>query len=168
MADAGATKDELAEFLGHTALDTCLVYFEQAPTQVARLNQALARSPIYTAIVEVARTKTIDKDELLRLTGDQQVAGCPHGIPISGIGACTLGVSVCAKNPVLSCYVCRKFIPVADRLVHQHVLDELRPVVEHFCSASKEEGTQPAYSQLARTLAAVESVMGALREPERP
>jgi hypothetical protein len=158
MADAGATKEELAEFLGHTSLETGLIYFDQSPTQAARLNKALALSPIYTAIVEVARTGTIDKAALLGLPADRQVMGCPHGIPIAGIGACELGQSLCAKNPVLSCYGCRKFMPVADAATHRRVLESLRPVVRFFFDASREEAQMPAYGQLTRTLAAVEEV----------
>ncbi len=159
MADAGATKEELAEFLGHTSLETGLIYFDQSPTQAARLNKALALSPIYSAIVEVARTGTIDKAALLGLPADRQVMGCPHGIPIAGIGACELGQSLCAKNPVLSCYGCRNFLPVADAATHRCVLESLRPVVRFFFDASREEAQMPAYGQLTRTLAAVEEVI---------
>ncbi len=159
MADAGAKKEELAEFLGHSSLETGLIYFDQSPTQAARLNKALALSPIYSAIVEVARTGTIDKAALLGLPADRQVMGCPHGIPIAGIGACELGQSLCAKNPVLSCYGCRKFLPVADAGTHRHVLESLRPVVRFFFDASREEAQLPAYGQLTRTLAAVEEVI---------
>ena len=66
LVDAGATREELAEFMGHTSLDTGLVYFEASPTQASLINKALAVSPIYSAIVEVARTRTIDKAALLR------------------------------------------------------------------------------------------------------
>ena len=154
MADAGASKEELAEMLGHSSLLTGLIYYDQSPTQAARLNTALALSPVYSAIVEVARTKTIDKAALLKLPGDQQVAGCPHAIPIAGIGACTAGQSLCAKNPVLSCYGCRKFLPVSDAAIHQQVLDGLRPIVRRFFESSRGESgaAAPAYGQLARTL----------------
>ncbi len=168
MADAGATKEELAEFLGHSSLETGLIYFDQSPTQAARLNKALALSPIYSAIVEVARTGSIDKAALLGLPADRQVMGCPHGIPIAGIGACELGQSLCAKNPVLSCYGCRKFLPVADAAVHRCVLESLRPVVRFFFDASREEAQMPAYGQLTRTLAAVEEVIKSVEaDPSR-
>lgn len=166
LADAGASQEELAEFLGHSALDTSLVYFDTSPTQAARLNQALALSRVYTAIVEVARTNTIDKASLLRRPHDEQVQGCPHGIPLAGIGACTLGQSLCKKNPVLACYACRKFLPVSDGGIHRHVLESLRPVVQAFFDASKGELQSPAYAQLSRTLAAVEQVATAVAGTE--
>jgi integrase len=162
LVDAGASREELAEFMGHTSLDTGLVYFEASPTQAVLINKAMAVSPIYSAIVEVARTRTIDKAALLGLPPDRQIGGSPHGIPIAGIGACELGQSLCAKNPVLSCYGCRKFLPVADVTAHREVLDGLRPVVRQFYDASRGELQSPAYAQLARTLAAVQQVMKAV------
>ncbi len=162
LVDAGASREELAEFMGHTSLDTGLVYFEASPTQAVLINKAMAVSPIYSAIVEVARTRTIDKTALLGIPPDRQIGGSPHGIPIAGIGACELGQSLCAKNPVLSCYGCRKFLPVADVAAHREVLDGLRPVVRQFYDASRGELQSPAYTQLARTLAAVQQVMKAV------
>jgi integrase len=159
MADAGATKDELAEFLGHASLETGLIYFDSSPTQASRLNKALALSPIYSGIVEVARTGVIDKNALLGLDADQQVAGCPHGFPIAGIGACHLGQSLCTKNPVLACYGCQKFLPVADADLHRDVLTSLRSVVRFYFDASRGEDQSAAYSQLTRTLSAVEQVI---------
>lgn len=158
LADAGASQEELAEFLGHSSLETSLIYFEASPTQASRLNRALALSPIYTAIVDVARTGMIDKAALLQRPPDQRVQGCPHGIPIEGIGACTRGQSLCAKNPVLSCYTCRKFLPVADGQVHRAVLGSLRAVVQLFFDASRGEAQSAAFGQLSRTLAAIEAI----------
>lgn len=162
LVDAGATREELAEFMGHTSLDTGLVYFEASPTQAARINKALAISPIYSVIVEVARTRTIDKAALMRAGADHQIGGSPHGIPIAGIGACELGQSLCVKNPVMSCYGCGKFLPINDVAMHRAVLDSLRPVVRQFYDASRGETQSPAYAQLARTLAAVQEVMKAI------
>lgn len=162
LVDAGATREELAEFMGHTSLDTGLVYFEASPTQAALVNKALAVSPIYSAIVEVARTRRIDKAALLKTEPDHQIGGSPHGIPIAGIGACELGQSLCVKNPVLSCYGCRRFLPVTDVMVHREVLEGLRPVVRQFYDLSRGETQSPAYAQLARTLAAVQEVIKAI------
>jgi integrase len=162
LVDAGATREELAEFMGHTSVDTGLVYFEGSPTQAALINKALAVSPIYSAIVEVARTRTIDKSALMKVGSDHQIGGSPHGIPIAGIGACEFGQSLCVKNPVLACYGCRKFLPVTDVASHRQVLDSLRPIVRQFYDVSRGETQSPAYAQLARTLAAVQEVMKAV------
>lgn len=162
LADAGATAEELAEFLGHSYSDTSLCYFEASPTQAEKLNKALAISPIYSAIAEVARTRTIDKAALLGMPSDKQVGGVPHGIPIAGIGACDLGQSLCSKNPVLSCYTCRKFLPLNDVAIHKEVLDKLRPVVRFFFDESLGDNQSPAFVQLKVTLETVQAIIKAL------
>ncbi|RCK26411.1 tyrosine-type recombinase/integrase [Thalassospira lucentensis] len=159
LVDSGANAEEVAEFLGHSHTKTSLCYFEASPTQAEKLNQALAVSPIYSAISEVAKTKTIDKQKLLRMPADQQVGGVPHGIPISGIGACGIGQSMCAKHPALSCYTCPKFLPVSERSVHSTVFDNLRQVVRFFFDASQGDNQSPAFVQLKTTLEAIKQII---------
>lgn len=162
LADAGATVEEVAEFLGHSQADTSLDYFEASPTQAEKLNKALAISPIYSAIVEVARTRTIDKAALLGMPSDKQIGAVPHGIPIAGIGACDLGQSMCSKNPVLSCYTCRKFLPLNDVDIHKEVLDKLRPIVRFFFDESLGDNQSPTFVQLKVTLETVQAIITAL------
>lgn len=159
LADAGASHISLSEFLGHASTLTANVYFDASPSQAERVNQALSLSPIYTAIADIARTKTISNVELRALPPSHQIGAVPHGIPISGIGSCTIGQSLCAKNPVLSCYTCRRFLPVADRRVHESVVDSLRPVVKMFADASHGNGPGGSQAQLTRTLRAAMQVI---------
>jgi integrase len=163
MVDSGASHEELSEFLGHSHLRTGNVYFSASATQAERLNKALVTSRIYSAIATIHRTKVIDKAHLESLPPDHQVGGAPHGIPIAGIGGCELGQSLCTKNPVLSCYGCRKFLPVKQSELHQDVCDSLRPIVQSFFHASRGEIESPAYTQLRRTIAAVEQVIADIR-----
>ncbi|MEO3430142.1 tyrosine-type recombinase/integrase [Pelagibius sp. CAU 1746] len=159
LADAGTSHIALSEFMGHSDAKTATVYFDTSPTQAQRINQALGLSPIYATVAEVVRTKTIDKAALLRLPPDKQIGGIPHGIPIAGIGGCTEGQSLCIKNPVLSCYTCRNFMPVNDKAIHREVTDGLRPVVLEFAKASRDNEESPAYTQLRRTIEAAEQVI---------
>lgn len=159
LADAGASHVSLSEFLGHASTLTANVYFDASPSQAERVNQALSLSPIYTTIADTAKTKTITSIELRALPPSQQIGAVPHGIPIAGIGGCTIGQSLCAKNPVLSCYTCRRFLPVADRRVHENVVDSLRPVVRMFANASHETGSGGSQAQLTRTLRAAMQVI---------
>jgi len=159
LVDSGANAEEVAEFLGHSHTKTSLCYFEASPTQAEKLNQALAVSPIYSAISEVAKTKTIDKQKLLRMPADQQVGAVPHGIPVSGIGACDVGQSMCAKHPALSCYTCPKFLPVSERSVHSTVLNNLRQVVRFFFDESQGDNQSPAFVQLKTTLEAIKQTI---------
>lgn len=163
LVDAGASQIELAEFLGHSAIDTGLVYYDTSPTQADRVNKALGLSPIYNAVAEVARTKRINVQALLGLPQDKQIGAVPHGIMIAGIGGCDVGQSICAKNPALSCYTCSKFMPLSDCSVHEGVRDELRPVVHQFVQAGRGDEGNPAFMQLRRTLDAMELLIFELK-----
>jgi len=159
QADAGASHLAIAEFLGHSAIATANVYFDASPTQAQRINNALGLSPIYAGVAQAHRTKTIAPQALRAMPEDKQVGGVPHGIPIAGIGACDIGQSGCIKNPVLSCYTCRKFLPVSNVAIHREVTEGLRPVVHQFAAASRGDESSPAYVQLRRTLEAAERVI---------
>lgn len=163
LADAGVAHIALSEFMVHADYRTSNVYFDTSPTQAQRVNQALAISPIYANVARIARTRTVDKEMLLRLPDDKQIGGVPHGIPIAGIGACEVGQSVCSKNPVLSCYTCRRFMPLRDTAVHEQVLDDLRPVVLEFAAASRNNEQSPAFVQLRGTLDGVRRVVESLK-----
>ncbi len=163
LADAGTSHIALSEFMGHATTLTANVYFDASPTQAQRINQALAISSIYSTVAEVARTRTIDKSALLRLSSDQQIGGIPHGVPIAGIGGCSSGQSLCSKNPVLSCYTCRKFLPLSDAAVHESVVESLRSVVSEFASASRFNEESPAYTQLRRMFQAALQVAKDIR-----
>jgi integrase len=84
LVDAGANHEELAEFMGHSDVRTGLVYYEASSTQAERVNKALGLSTIYRAVAKIAHDRFISSQELARLKDVQQIAGVPHGIPISG------------------------------------------------------------------------------------
>lgn len=163
LADAGTSHIILSEFMGHSTTLSANVYFDSSPTQAHRINQALGISKIYSSVVDVAKTRTIDKQALLQLPADKQIGGVPHGIPIAGIGGCSTGQSLCLKNPILSCYTCRKFMPLADPIIHESVVASLRPVVNEFVSASRFNDESPAYTQLSRMFQAALGVSDAIR-----
>ncbi|MBD8099143.1 tyrosine-type recombinase/integrase [Pseudomonas fluorescens] len=163
LVDSGVSHISLSEFMGHATTLTANVYFDASPTQTQRVNQALALSNIYSNVAEVAKTRTIDKTALLGLHPDQQIGGVPHGIPIAGIGGCSTGQSLCTKNPVLSCYTCRKFLPLSDPKIHESVVESLRPVVTAFATASRFNDESPAYTQLRRMFQAALKVAEEVR-----
>jgi integrase len=159
LADSGASVEEVAHFLGHSCLATSLIYFEHSAEQADQVNRALATSPVYASLAEVARTGTIDKKRLLGLPPDNQVGALPHGIPVAGIGGCDLGQSLCELNPALSCYTCRKFIPVSDANLHREVLDSFRQVARFFYDESRGDRQSPAFMNLRITLTAIQKVI---------
>ena len=162
LVDAGASQEEVAEFMGHADITTCLVYFTSSPNQAERVNKALGISPIYQQVAKIGHTKFISPEELSQLKGDQQIAGVPHGIPIAGIGGCTTGQPSCPYNPITSCYGCQKFMPVTNIALHQQVLDDMRSVVNLFAASARGDGNSPAFLQLQRTIASIQAVINEL------
>ena len=167
LVDAGASHEELAEFMGHSDVRTGLVYYEASSTQAERVNKALGLSTIYRAVAKIAHDRFISSEELTRLKDDQQIAGVPHGMPISGIGGCTSGQPACPYNPITSCYGCRKFMPVHDKAVHERVLGDFRSVVNLFQQSSRGDANSPAYLQLQRTINEVKVVIEELEGGDR-
>lgn len=99
LVDAGASQEELAEFMGHSDIDTGLVYFQSSANQAERVNAALGISEIYQQVSKIAHDRFIDETELAALKGEQQIGAVPHGIAISGIGGCAVGQPSCPSNP---------------------------------------------------------------------
>lgn len=162
LVDAGANQEELAEFLGHSDIDTGLIYFQTSANQAERINKALGISPIYQKVTKIAHDRFIDEKELSELKGEQQIGAVPHGMPISGIGACASGQPSCPSNPVTACYGCFKFMPLNDPEIHKQVLAEFRSVVTFFSEASRGDENSPAYVQLKRTISNVQSIIAEL------
>lgn len=165
LVDSGASHEELAAAMGHTSLKAGLVYYRATANQVELVNKALGISDTYLAVAKMAANKFISLDDLAALKGDQQVAGVPHGISIVGIGGCTTGQPSCPYNPVTACYGCPKFMPVTDLSLHEQVLSEFRGIVHMYKDVGRGEVHSPAYLQLQRTIAEVQSVVHELRGP---
>lgn len=159
LVDGGASREMVAEFLGHSDISASDVYFESSAQQAELINQALGLSDIYRHVERAARTKTIDPDVLRQAPADQQVGGSPHGVPIAGIGLCAVGQSLCRRNPVLSCYTCHRFMPVKDENLHLQVLENLRGVVLSFARPNSVDVVSPAMLQARATLEAVQRLV---------
>lgn len=167
LVDAGASHEELAEFLGHAQVTTGLVYYAASSSHAERINRALGASDVYRRVAKIAHDRFISSDELTQLKDEQQIAAVPHGIPIAGIGGCGSGQPTCPYNPITSCYGCRKFMRVNDRVTHERVLHDMREVVLFFDSSSRGDSKSPAYMQLQRTIGEIQSVIAELEEVEK-
>lgn len=163
LVDAGASHEELAEFLGHSDITTALVYYETSANQAERINKVLAISETYQRVARIAHDRFIGPEELAELKGVQQIGGAPHGVSIAGIGGCTSGQAACPYNPILSCYGCRKFMPIHDAQIHSKVLADFRAVARFFHDSSRGDAISPAYQQLERTIAEVQAVIVELK-----
>lgn len=164
LVDAGVSRESLTDFLGHTDVTTANVYFSSSSTQASLVNAAMGYSPAYQGVAAAARGDLITAAELLSRPIDQQIAGIPHGFPITGIGACKAGQSSCQRNPVLACYTCHKFLPVSEERVHRLLLEDMREVVRRFDQPERIARVSPAMMQLRLTLEAIEEVAEMARE----
>jgi integrase len=162
LVDSGASHEELAEFLCHSQLQTGLVYFTTAASHAELVNRAIGASDLYRHVVTIAHAGFISEEELSALKDEQQIGAVPHGIPIAGIGGCTSGQPACPSNPVLSCYGCRKFMPVRELPVHEEALTAMRSIVLFFVESSRSEEKSPTYLQLQQTIGQIQAVMQAL------
>lgn len=165
LADSGATAFEIAEFLTHSSLKVAEVYVDSSPMQAEIINKALAISSVYSTILEVWKTRVIRLDELLSLPPDHYISGTPHGLPISGIGGCQTGQSLCSRNPVTGCYTCSRFMPLGDISIHRRVLEDFRGIVNSFVHRAVGDKVSPAYLQLQNTLEAVQRIIDQLERP---
>lgn len=163
--DAGMSALELAEFLMHADIDTGRAYYDTSATQAELVNRALGLSPIYRELAETIRSGTINKAKLVGLPPDNQVGAAPHGYPVVGIGACTIGQKVCNKNPALSCYSCSKFLALSDTNIHLQVRDTFQEIVREFTATEGGSLGQPAFTQLRTALEGVNAVIHDLSKP---
>ena len=166
LVDSGASQEELAAALGHSDLNTGLVYFRASANQAELVNKALGISETFQTVARIAKDRFILPADLEALKGDQQIGGMPHGLPISGIGGCTTGQPACPFNPVTACYGCGKFMPVRDVHLHEQVLQDLRSVVHLYKDADKGQVNSPAYLQLQRTINEVQQVILQLEDSD--
>jgi len=162
LVDAGASHEELAEYMGHAHTNTGLIYYATSASHAERVNRALGASEVYRRISKIAHDRFISPEELAALKDQQQIAAVPHGMPISGIGGCNSGQPSCPYNPVTSCYGCRKFMPVTDMVLHNKVLDDMREVVLFFEHSSRADLRSPTYMQLQRTIGEIQAVIDEL------
>jgi hypothetical protein len=164
LVDAGASHEELAEFLGHAQTNTGLVYYATSASHAERVNKALGASDVYRRIAQIAHDRFISYEELTALKSEQQIAAVPHGIPIAGIGGCQSGQPGCPYNPVTSCYGCRKFMPVNNKSLHEKVLNDMRETVLFFENSSRADIKSPTYMQLQQTISEIQAVIKELSE----
>ena len=155
---------ELADFMGHSDIDSCLVYYQNSAIHGHIVNRALGLSPIYSKIGEFSKQEFITPDKLNNLADDQQVGGAAHGIVLAGIGGCSIGQSLCSLSPAISCYTCPKFLPINHLDTHEAVADELRDVVINFEQFGLGDQSNPAFAQLTNTLAQLSKTIVALKK----
>ncbi|MBO9508792.1 site-specific integrase [Thalassospira sp. A3_1] len=162
LVDSGASAVSVAEFLGHSTLNAGSVYYDTSANQAELINRALSISPIYSTVHQVALTRTLSRQVLERTSEEKIISGMPHGIPITGIGKCSVGQPNCKFNPIFSCYNCRHFIAIDEQQIHRNALNDLRQVARSFYDADRLRNASPAFLQLQETLDAIQRTLNEL------
>ncbi|WP_156895703.1 hypothetical protein [Massilia putida] len=158
LADAGHSRTDIKNFLGQTQLNSGNTYLKSSRKQVEFLNKALGTSALYSKLELIATGKYVTPKELEDAHEDDQIAGIVGSRLIAGIGLCAAGQGNCMYDPVMSCYNCKKYMPVLDPLVHKEAIAGMREQVLSFFKAggSKES---PAYLQLTTAIAGAQRAL---------
>ena len=160
LADIGANRLTIAEFLTHEDINTANAYIENSPAQAETVNQALGQSPVFRKLDAEMKRRAISSAEHTRLAPDNQVMDAPNGRPIVGIGGCAIGQSLCTKTPALACYTCPKFMFLRDDVqVHRNALAVAQSIVREFPEAAPSGRNTPAFAQLRQTIEVMRAVI---------
>lgn len=160
LAEMGANRLTIAEFLTHEDINTANAYIENSPAQAEIVNQALGQSPVFRKLDAEIKRRSISSAEHVRLEPDKQVMNAPNGHAIVGIGGCAIGQSFCTKTPALACYTCPKFMFLRDDVeVHRSALAAARHIVREFLEASPAGRNTPAFAQLRQTIEVMQAVI---------
>jgi integrase len=160
LADVGANRLLIAEFLTHDNINTANAYIENSPAQAEIVNRALGQSPVFQKLDAEIKRRSISASEHALLDPDRQVMNAPNGYPIVGIGGCKIGQSFCTKTPALACYTCPKFMFLRDDVeVHRNAVAAAQSIVREFLEATPTGRHTPAFAQLTQTIEAMQAVI---------
>lgn len=160
LADVGANRLLIAEFLTHDNINTANAYIENSPAQAEIVNRALGQSPVFQKLDSEIKRRSISASEHAQLDPDQQVMNAPNGFPIIGIGGCRIGQSFCTKTPALACYTCPKFMFLRDDVeVHRNAVAAAQSIVREFLEAMPTGRHTPAFAQLTQTIEVMHAII---------
>jgi hypothetical protein len=160
LADVGANRLTIAEFLTHDNINTANAYIENSPAQAEIVNRALGQSPVFQKLDDEIKRRSISTSEHAQLDPDRQVMNAPNGYAIIGIGGCKIGQSFCTKTPALACYTCPKFMFLRDDVdVHRDALAAAQRIVRDFLEAAPTGRNTPAFAQLTQTIEVMQAVI---------
>lgn len=157
LADQGANADVIADLLGHNSTLPARAYIAATPKISEIKTRALGKNNVYNDIMKMMQTgKIIDKKGK---ANERWVKGAIGFQYIGDIGVCGLDQNTtCPKNPVYSCYTCKKFHPFSNG-EHQDVMDGIQKEVQHFIDSSE----NAMDLQHNRTVTQLETTIGAVR-----
>jgi integrase len=165
LADQGAPIEVIAEVLGHNSSVPARAYIAATPKIAVIKTRALGRNKTYARVMKAMLTGEVTgRADVPR---ERWVRGTVETVYIEGIGGCALPpATLCPKNPVYSCYGCKKFNPFIDG-PHQRVRAALEEHAKLFIGASSEAmelDRSRVPLQLERTIEAVDAVIARCSE----
>lgn len=158
LADAGHSRGSIKRFLAHKRGQAAAIYHDSSARFGERLNSALAISPVYTRVLDLAHAKFVSVREMRAAAPEQQVGGVVGDRLIAGIGLCKSGQPACPFDPIVSCYGCRKHIPSLDLKAHQEAIAGMREQVVQFKEIDDGSGS-PALGQLRSSIERAKEVV---------
>ncbi|MBX3253505.1 MAG: tyrosine-type recombinase/integrase [Chitinophagaceae bacterium] len=158
LADQGASAEVIAELLGHNSTLPARAYIAATPKIAEIKTKALGKSNSYKNIIEMLNTgKLISRMDVQKAKWVKGLIGTQY---IGDIGSCSLE-KACPKNPVFSCYTCKKFNPFKDG-EHEKVLHGLEENAQFFIdTGEKKKDIQfnRTITQLEETIVAVKNII---------
>ena len=165
LADQGAAAEIISEILGHNSTVPARAYIAATPKIAEIKTKALAKNDTYKTIMKMMLTGDIISSEGVKKS--KSVKGVVGFQYIGNIGLCGLEMNTpCPKNPVYSCYTCKKFNPFKDGN-HDEVKSSLEKQVQLFINKSEqfnELSSNRAVIQLEQTISAVAAVIERINE----
>lgn len=150
LADQGTPGDLISDMLDHTTKVAARHYVAATPA-IARIKaRALGKNATYKELMSLMTGAIIYRKDVDDVT--TIVRGVVASRYIGNIGVCGLDSdTACAKNPIYSCYTCRKFNPFIDG-EHGNVIKALRSEVQIMLDQSLDLGENKVVLQLEKTI----------------
>lgn len=150
LADQGTPGDLISDMLDHTTKVAARHYVAATPAIAKIKARALGKNATYKELMSLMTGALISRKD----AGDPAkiVRGVVATRYIGNIGTCGLDTdTACAKNPIYSCYTCRKFHPFIDG-EHGNVVAALRSEVQLMLDQSLDLGENKVVLQLEKTI----------------
>jgi site-specific recombinase XerD len=163
LADAGHSRNNVNGFLGQAHVNAATPYIKSSRKQGAIVNDALGTSTLYNKLEAIATGEFITLEELEKAHEDKQVAGIVGDRSIAGIGLCSSGQAACVYDPIMSCYNCKKYMPVLNPVPHMEAIAGMRQQVIFFLKRGGKEES-PAYLQLKNALSGAQKALDISRK----
>jgi len=159
LADQGTPGDLISDMLDHTT-KVAARYYVAATPEIGKIKaRALGKNATYKELMSLMTGAVIRREDIR--DNRQIVKGMVATRYIGHIGACGLDPdTACNKNPIYSCYTCRKFHPFFDGQ-HAQVIEALRMETQILLNQSLDLHENKVVLQLEKTIEFAERTQSA-------